>query len=464
MLTAVDTRFSVKDFPTESDRKVLFSIRYLKYIFAWLTLWQDSSINGSIFQLYEYTGRFESIRPIEIFLFALVGLFLIERTLTRDYTFARSYFSTPLLLILLGLFTSWARGVYFTQNYTIVYEVHEAFELPFAFLLILNLFREKEDRLTLILLLILATVPKSVEGAYIKFFSDDPAKGWGVLMMWRDGFLLALGVVGLMLTMHYKGEKLKWLRKVMLISSPFLFFTLIVSYRRSFLLAVLVSAFLLLITVGKGKRKKHAWMLVGLLVSLIIFVLVTDPIGFLGRISGIIEPKEEGSAYIRLMELPNVLLNIYHNPIFGTPIGTEWHQYYRMPLFANFTTLGVHNTYLYWSLRTGLLGAIGFFWLMGRMWKSALINYRLAKTEEDWFISQVSIHMIVIYQVASFFGMMYGDAVTILLAVVLTAFQLQMKGITGRTSYRYVRLWETLRTGELVYKTPAQPLRLPSSR
>ena len=118
------------------------------------------------------------------------------------------------------------------------------------------------------------------------------------------------------------------------------------------------------ITIPAGRRTKHLKHLLLMLFGLSIVILFTDPVGFIARLLAIASPGEEGSAYIRVLEYPNIFQNIIHNPIFGVPVGIQWHQYYRMPLFANFTGLGCHNTYLYWPLRTGIFGTVGFLWFL----------------------------------------------------------------------------------------------------
>src|SRR5437764_6084106 len=130
------------------------------------------------------------------------------------------------------------------------------------------------------------------------------------------------------------------------------------------------------------------------------------------------------------MELPNVIENIKRNPIFGTPVGVPWTTYFRMPISSVYTTLGTHNTYLYWPLRAGILGAIAFGWLLIRLWKSVLIQYSLRRNEDDFFYGQLSIHMLILYQVACFFGLMYGDMMASFLAVIITIIQLQTKEVT----------------------------------
>ena len=190
-----------------------------------------------------------------------------------------------------------------------------------------------------------------------------------------------------------------------------------------------------------------------LLIGTVIFVFATDPVGIIARtVGGIFQPQEEGSSYIRLMEYPNILQNIYHNPIFGVPIGTQWFQYYKMPIFANYTTLGCHNTYLYWPLRTGIIGTIGFLWLLLRIWKSLIINIALQKTEEDFLMNQLLIHSIIVYNIASFFGLMYADAMGIMTSFILVMIQLQMIHESDMISYRDVNIWQTWHRKEIIYR------------
>lgn len=237
--------------------------------------------------------------------------------------------------------------------------------------------------------------------------------------------------------------------------SPFLMYGLIVSYRRTFILAFLVSAVAMFVTMGRARLKRQIWIFLILILGTLIFVLATDPLGIIARIvGGVLQPQEEGSSYIRLMEYPNILLNIYHHPIFGVPVGVEWHQYYRMPLWANFSGLGCHNTYLYWQLRTGIIGMFAFLWFLARVWKAIIINLVLQKTEEDFLINQLMLHSMLVYNVASFFGLMYADAMSIMTGFILVIIQLQMIHTSGYISYKRVNLWQTIRQKEIVLRNP----------
>lgn len=431
------------------------SLRFVKYFFLWLMLWQDSSVTGSIFQYQELFGSMKPFRPFEIILLLNFLVLIIERTITRDYTVKRSYFWGPLILLGLAFFLSWMRGMVIRQEVAVVFEVHEAFLLPFEFFIFRNLLREPGEWRIIPILLILATIAKASDGVYIYFFSADEGKGWGVLQNWRDGYLLGMGVISLVHFLHYKGKTLQWLKKTLIICSPLIFFSLITSYRRTFFVAILVSLIIMFVSIGKGNRKKHAFLFVSLLLTLFVFILVTDPIGFITRMFAVVNPKEEGSAYIRLMELPNVLMNIYDNPIFGTAIGTQWHQYFRMPLFANFTTLGTHNSYLYWPLRGGIFALIGFWWMISRIWKVVLLQNRFTENVDDKFLAQISMYMIIMYMLGSFFGLMYGDIVTPIMAMYLTSLQLFTEERFGMTKINNIKLWQTLKEKKVILRFPS---------
>src|SRR4051812_37867099 len=104
------------------EKRLLLSIRSIKYALTWLTLWQDSQISGSVIQLHTWTGTSHSVHPVEYFAIGLFAIFVIERTLLGDFTLKRNYFMLPMMFILAGLFISWVRGSWQLQIFTIAYE------------------------------------------------------------------------------------------------------------------------------------------------------------------------------------------------------------------------------------------------------------------------------------------------------------------------------------------------------
>ncbi len=418
-------------------------------------MWQGWQVSGSIFQLNFMGGLVTGLWLHEIFLTYTFILLIFERTLSGDYYFARSYFSGPILLMGFALVISWIHGMIIRQQFTAIYEAHESILIVISFFIILNIFRNPEERNLLVIMLFFAMIMKAADSTWIKFFSTDEQKGWGTVLMWRDGFLLGMGIVGTLILAQYRGKKFLWLRTTILWLSPFLMYALIISYRRTFILAFFVSAAVMFITMGRSRFKRQVWIFLVLVIGTLIFVLITDPVGIIARlVGGVFQPQEEGSSYIRLMEYPNILMNIYHHPFFGVPVGVEWYQYYKMPLWANFSGLGCHNTYLYWQLRTGVIGMFAFLWFLARVWKAIIINLFVQRTEEDFLINQLMFHSMLMYNVASFFGLMYADAMSIMTGFILVIIQLQMIHTSGLVSYKKVNLWQTIRRKEIVLRKP----------
>jgi len=195
--------------PSEKEN---LSLRFVKYFFLWLMMWQDSSITGSAFQYQELFGSTSPFRPFEIILAINILILVIERTIERDYTIKRSFFWGPLILLGLAFFLSWMRGMVIRQEVAVVFEVHEAFLLPFEFFVFRNLLREPKEWRIIPILILLASIGKAADGVWIYIFSTDPNKSWGVLQNWRDGYLLGIGVCAIVLFMHYKGTELLWVK------------------------------------------------------------------------------------------------------------------------------------------------------------------------------------------------------------------------------------------------------------
>ncbi|HEY3874525.1 MAG TPA: O-antigen ligase family protein, partial [Candidatus Kapabacteria bacterium] len=360
----------------------------------------------------------------------------------------------PLVLLFFTFLFSWWRGCMMKQEVAFVLEFHDIFELPYMFLIISSAFRTEEDREMLWKIILYAAIAKAFDGASLYFFSHAATTRWGVVQSWRDGYMLGITVIGTLILLNYRGTSLRPLRRLLLWIAPVLSLCFMMSFRRTFFVGTFVCMTVMFFSMPSGRRGRHFWFVSAILGVAVLTVFATNPIEVVTRLSGITSPQNEGSAYIRLMEWPNVIQNILHHPLFGVPVGIPWKTYYRMPLSAVYTTLGTHSTYLYWPLRGGIPGLITFIWLMSKAWKSALINYRLRTTEEDFFFGQWGIQMLVMYQVACFFGLMYADMLTGVLAVILTAFQLQTRKVTGRASLREVAFLQTMRQGKLVYREP----------
>ncbi len=439
--------------PDRSRERLLLSLRSIEYFCAWFTIWQGSFLASSPIQLSTWMSLPGGIGAAELMEVVFFFVLLIERTITEDYTLRRSYFSAPILYLAGLVFFSWARGQVMTQRFAFVLEVHDLPEWPIVFLMFNNAFRETEDGVSLFVLLFLVMIPKTFEAGW-NIIHPMPRASWGILQSWRDGYLLDVAIVGALVMMHYRGTKLRRLKWFLFAAFPAAEAILILGFRRAAIISGVGVGLAMFVTLPRGRRLRQAAVVGCVLVGFVLFALVTDPVAVGMRFWGALHPSGEGSAYIRLMELPNVLLNIWHHPILGVPFGIPWKTYYRMPISAVYTTLGTHTSYLYWPLRMGIFGMIAFIWIYGSMCKAAILNYRFRRNEEDFFFGQVSIQILIAYFISSFFGLLYADGLILVLSITMVAFERQSQIILGTSNLRAIAFWRSFRTGEIVYKVP----------
>src|SRR5437016_7440841 len=144
--------------PEAVSRHALFSLRYVLYLFAWLTMWQGYHGTPTLLQLPFLT--FPGIFLHESFLFYTFILIIIERVISGDLTFSRSYFSGPVLLMGFALVTSWMHGMFIRQQFTAVYEAHESILIVLTFFIVLNVFRSPEERKALLILFLFSLLMK----------------------------------------------------------------------------------------------------------------------------------------------------------------------------------------------------------------------------------------------------------------------------------------------------------------
>src|SRR5947209_9097984 len=189
--------------PEEPQRHAFFSLRSFLYLTSFLTLWQGGWGNPSLiqFSFLDVPG----MAGHESFLFYTFILLIIERVTSGDLTFERSYFSGPMLLMGFALVTSWMHGMFIRQQFTIVYEAHESILIVLAFFIAINVFRTPEERGMLLVFFLFAGIMKSEESVWTKYFTNDPNNGWGTLLLWRDGYLVCMSIIGTFIFLHYKG-------------------------------------------------------------------------------------------------------------------------------------------------------------------------------------------------------------------------------------------------------------------
>jgi hypothetical protein len=157
---------------------------------------------------------------------------------------------------------------------------------------------------------------------------------------------------------------------------PFIVASLLYSYRRSFWIAA-VLGILLVVLVGAGRSWRRVGLPALLVSGLAAYLLVAGGVAgqlaspaanessLAGRLQSINPTKISNNAQdrYRLDERRNVLADLRAAPISGIGLGIDYTQRYPLGL-SNITHQYVHFAALWWWMKLGILGLIGYVWMM----------------------------------------------------------------------------------------------------
>jgi O-antigen ligase len=199
---------------------------------------------------------------------------------------------------------------------------------------------------------------REIEGTTLTFF--EPTANWMVI-------LFLLGV----LACRIVGKRMPWwIVPASLVS----FLALVLSFRRSFWIAAVLGA-IVVVVVATGQ---HGWRrllpaVAAFVAAVTVVLFFAGPTGSAGVPQPVLDRAESinptsvqasKSDRYRLTEQRNVLAEISSHPVTGLGLGVSWEA--RYPLSASFQgSRGYsHNIlYNYW-LKMGILGVLAYVWLM----------------------------------------------------------------------------------------------------
>lgn len=179
-------------------------------------------------------------------------------------------------------------------------------------------------------------------------------------------FLMVLVVLGVVAALAMRHRVPRWL----LVLAPVVAVTLILSYRRSFWIALALGLVLVLV-VATGQRGR-AWLVLGAAAMALSLYLAmsaggvtdtTNPVVY--RAQSLTPSKLLSSSddRYRLDEQRNVIAEIRAHPLTGLGLGVPWTA--RYPLFANPPggRLYTHVTPLWYWLKLGPFGFVSYLWI-----------------------------------------------------------------------------------------------------
>lgn len=213
---------------------------------------------------------------------------------------------------------------------------------------------------------------RAIEGTTLTYYA--PAAPWLLV-------LFLLGVLAAVLV----GYRLPWW---MLPISTFAFLALLFSFRRSFWVALILGAIIVLV-LARGERRFRV-LVPAVLVFGVVFAAGLASFGSLGGVSvpaPVLERARElnpnsfnvsGNDRYRIAERRNVINDLRHHAVLGRGLAVPWHA--SKPIRGTFegSRTYVHMALLNHWLKFGILGVIAYVWLMGSIVFAAYRSWRRA--------------------------------------------------------------------------------------
>lgn len=166
-------------------------------------------------------------------------------------------------------------------------------------------------------------------------------------------------------------------------ATPVVFACLALSYRRSFWIGT-VAALLLLLLIGSGQVGRRLIVPAAFVLGVAVWALVATGVG--GQLNGSIATRAESlnptavktndQDRYRLSERRNVLANLVDHPVTGLGLGVPWTATKPMPIEHEGGRQYVHFAALWWWMKLGLLGIVGYLALMATAVGTGIATWR----------------------------------------------------------------------------------------
>ncbi len=277
----------------------------------------------------------------------------------------------PLVLLALGMVVGVIMGhAYGTSLRTVVVAENTLAYLLFLPIAVANLELDRRQVIRLIGGLAGLAILKAVLGVVeVLAHKGSPVEGRATLSYYEPAanWLIMIALLGVLAMIMARVRPSRWV----LLGSPLLIASLVLSYRRSFWIATILGL-LLVILLGTSSAGRRMLVPVSLLLALSIFLL--GSVGFqssgspiVKRFTSLAPAKLEANAQdrYRLDERANVLGNISEHPITGLGVMVPWTATFR-PLSVEHTEgrFYVHFAALWYWLKLGILGLFAYLTLL----------------------------------------------------------------------------------------------------
>jgi hypothetical protein len=242
------------------------------------------------------------------------------------------------------------------------------FVMPF---LIVNVVRSREDLLRVLRAIPAIALLKALAGFVVVFGGlGEVSEGLGRLTYYEPAtnylfIVFLLGMLAAALARVPTGRLARW-------AVPAVVLCLVLSYRRSFWVATVACALILLL-LGSGRELRRLLPVVVVLVGVAGYAAFTG--GLLGSSDSEVVQRAQSLSpqkvtsndqdRYRLAERENILRALEREPLTGIGIGVDWPTRYPLPFEGANLHQYSHLAFLWWWMKAGLLGGLAYLAILG---------------------------------------------------------------------------------------------------
>lgn len=332
--------------------------------------------------------------PTDFLLFVLIGGVVLEISRDHDADRLVGPFTAPMLLLAVATFGGIVMGK--TSGATTI-EIFPQVR-PLLFFLVLTplagyvLAKQERWRTTLQVAAVLIPV-KAVVGIATRLFGGELGPGQDPVTFYEPTMNLLMVVF--LLSLLGAAIRRVPLPRWVWCSGPVVFVSLLLSFRRSFWVALLLG--LLLVGLAAAGRRSRPFVALGLLAVGLAFWAVVSAGGATDSSNPIIDRAQSlspsrleatsGDRY-RLEEQKNVIAEVKAHPITGLGLGIPWTQRYAVSESHPGGRYYTHVTPLWYWLKLGVLGTVAYLWIAA---SAILVAYRRFRTSQDRLVQVVGL-------------------------------------------------------------------------
>ncbi len=252
----------------------------------------------------------------------------------------------------------------------------------------------KEQRWRTTLTVAAVVIPaKAVVGLATRFYGGELTPGQDPVTFYEPtmNFLMVVYLLTLLGAAIRQVSLPRWIW----LSSPILFLALLLSFRRSFWVALLLG--LVLVGLAAAGRRGRPFVVIGLVALGLALWTVVSVGGSTDSTNPIIDRAQSlspsrlqatsGDRY-RLEEQRNVVAEVQAHPVTGLGLGIPWTQRYAVSESHPGGRYYTHVTPLWYWLKLGLIGVVAYGWLAV---SAVLVAYRRFRTARDRLVQVVGL-------------------------------------------------------------------------